>query len=529
MPKLHGEMSSADGREELRTTCWAYRSFDEVVRLIEAKVAQNCPKLPLCNEVDVAKRVVQRIVEITADDFVESLKPVGFGTEHSTSRKGNFSAKGINIQLASGEVAISTRRMANELTQFLIAWSYIVLRLFVAIFKNQAPVSTGCTILLEPGGNWLENDCQFVEFLRKGPIRALSKATKIIVCAVTAPASRADIGIAYDRYPLLYLVDTSLTRADRILALLFSLTAPLIVLKTIANNKLNVLLAKETAWLPLVRFLDRGDLIEAIVGTTSSFGSQPIWVKGIKNQRFRYHMVWYSQNFVPKLYKGESLAAALPSARHMRVDVHWVWTEGFQRYLRGLDQRGEIHVVGPILWYLPETAPANNANISVAVFDVTPLPEGVQAFGSYKNYYSPHTIKKFILDIVSICRDLEAKNKQAVRVLLKHKRPPVSGRHDIGYLQFIDSLHETYPNFVVLPEQSNLFQILSSAAVSVSVPYTSTCYVAASLKKHGIYYDPYGELEPIFEPSPYVHFAADKEGLRSLIELSIDRQTIQMR
>jgi polysaccharide biosynthesis PFTS motif protein len=85
----------------------------------------------------------------------------------------------------------------------------------------------------------------------------------------------------------------------------------------------------------------------------------------------------------------------------------------------------------------------------------------------------------------------------------------------------VDSLHIAYPNFSMVPEETNVFRFLAESVVSVSVPYTSTSYVAASLNKHAIYYDPFGELVPVFEADLHVHFAADRESLLNLIEQAI--------
>jgi hypothetical protein len=505
-----------------RTTCWAYRKYDSLVRMIESKVVSKNPKVLQCCADQVAKRIVQRLVDDTTDDFIASLesllKP---DTPYVEFQKKQFVTKGVVVQLSSGDVAISVRRISQELATFARVWLYVLLKVFVSVFKPCPATSSPCTILLEPGGNWQQSDSEFADFCRNGPVTALADATKIIVCAAREPTLRFDARLEYARYPWVHHAESHVTRRDRIALLFACLAAPVVLIRALASCSLTAVLARDIAWLPLVNCLDKKKLVEAVVGTTSSFGSQPLWAKGISNQRFPYHMIWYSQNFVPKLYKGESLMASLPPARHMRVDVHWVWTEGFCEYLRTLGQAGEINIVGPILWYLPQAASSVADTIDVAVFDITPLPEGGQAFGSYKNYYSPVTITKFLLDIVQVCQFLEKKTHKRIRVLLKHKRPPAVGHHDQGYLDFVDSLHIAYPNFSMVPEETNVFRFLAESVVSVSVPYTSTSYVAASLNKHAIYYDPFGELVPVFEADLHVHFAADRESLLNLIEQAI--------
>jgi polysaccharide biosynthesis PFTS motif protein len=170
-------------------------------------------------------------------------------------------------------------------------------------------------------------------------------------------------------------------------------------------------------------------------------------------------------------------------------------------------------------WYFPESIPDTDSTaINVAVFDVTPFLAGMQGFGAFKNYYSVTTIMKFVTDIVDLCKEMEKKHKRRFQVLLKHKRRPVTGRHDSRYLDFLAQLELTNPDFVIIDEHTNLFGLLEQCNLSISVPYTSTCYVAADLKRHAIYYDPFSELEPHFESSPYVHFAAGKSELRYMFQ-----------
>jgi polysaccharide biosynthesis PFTS motif protein len=231
---------------------------------------------------------------------------------------------------------------------------------------------------------------------------------------------------------------------------------------------------------------------------------------GSRNRQFALHMIWYSQNFTPKRYVGEAYGSDLPAARHMRVDEHWVWTVGFGDYLRSLNQHGKIHVVGPILWYLPEPgAPAPRTSIKIAVFDVTPFAAGNNtAFGAARNYYSADTIRQFILDIVRAGDAVSKAIGFPVEVVLKHKRGVSVSRHDATYIGFLETLEAQRESFSLIDHRTDLYQLLEQCDISVSVPYTSTAYVAAHLGKHAVFYDPFSELVPTHEPNEYVIFCA---------------------
>ena len=53
--------------------------------------------------------------------------------------------------------------------------------------------------------------------------------------------------------------------------------------------------------------------------------------------------------------------------------------------------------------------------------------------------------------------------------------------------------------------------------MSISVPYTSTSYVAAYLKKPAIFYDPFAELVPKFEKNEFVYFASEYDELKDRV------------
>jgi polysaccharide biosynthesis PFTS motif protein len=105
-----------------------------------------------------------------------------------------------------------------------------------------------------------------------------------------------------------------------------------------------------------------------------------------------------------------------------------------------------------------------------------------------------------------------------ILILLKHKRKPKVGHHDSQYLKFIEHLETINLNFKLIDNQINLFGLLEKCDISISVPYTSTVYVALELKKNAIYYDPFSELIPLYEKNQFVHFASGQRELRQLLD-----------
>jgi polysaccharide biosynthesis PFTS motif protein len=239
-------------------------------------------------------------------------------------------------------------------------------------------------------------------------------------------------------------------------------------------------------------------------------------MKGLKNQIFKLNMIWYSQNFIPKAYVGETNRPDLPSARHMRVDKHWVWTNGFKDYLQELGQSSEILVVGPLLWHLDslDNIYKRDEYISIAIFDINPLPDGNNPFGAIKNYYSTSLMKKFIIDILDLKEEIENITGGKVKFYLIPKKD----YHDIIYFSFLSDLLNTRKDLEFVNSNENLFQLIKKTDFSIAVPYTSTCYVGSHCKKNAIYYDPFGELIPFYEKNEYVDFASGQNQLLGIVK-----------
>jgi hypothetical protein len=494
------------------TTGELYADYDRLIRKVEQHLQSSHPRFPGCDDAQVAARIVQRIVEISSDPYLK------VALERLPLANPILHVAGLRIDQTRGKVRVSGRQWLRSLFDFASTWGYFLSVLVLAVLCRSRQTSSSATLLLEAPAGYEETDAAFAKFCRQSGITPLASATRLIIAARASPARPAEPVFTYAPRPLVHLVRTCLRRRDQLALLVRHLTAPYAFLRAVLNCSLAVLLGRDAALIPLVRRLDESKLIDALIVTTSSFTSQALWMKGLRAQRFRLHTLWYSQNFIPKMYRGEQQRSDLPSARHIRSDVHWVWTEGFASYLKNLDRSAEVHVVGPILWYVPERVSGlGRERFKVALFDVTPLPDGQTAFGAAKNYYTVSTISKFVSDVVKICDEIQDATGSDVAILLKHKRAPKIGWHAAAYIDLIRDLAETRPGFRLIDHRTNVFGLLQECDLSVSVCYTSTAYVAASLGKPALYYDPYAELVPVFEENKFVHFASGCDELRHLM------------
>jgi polysaccharide biosynthesis PFTS motif protein len=234
-------------------------------------------------------------------------------------------------------------------------------------------------------------------------------------------------------------------------------------------------------------------------------------------------MVWYSQNAMPFVYEGGGSYDSEPRCRHICVDETWVWTQGFEKWLRGLGITGPIHVVGPILWYLPE-APAlrKDTDIRVVVCDVTPLRDDVALqIGLAENYYSGTNMIRFIEEILWCCRELEARSGRPMHLSLKHKRSYNMKTHDPCYIEYIGRLCEPGGGVELIPFWANMYALFANSDLVIVAPYSSPTYVASTGGIRAIYFDPTKELVPTFEPAPLVEFASGRAELLRVVSEAV--------
>jgi hypothetical protein len=491
-----------------KTTGEVYAGLEAVTSSADRWLLAAEPHVAGCEPEAVRKRLAQRIVEAIEGDLSAQLKTGHLGA--------SCRAGGLRIDVKSGQVRVTAKLFVRCLGQFAAVWGREALSLATGILAPRRHTGPA-TLLTETGGVLHDSDERLAEFCRLGPIAPLREARLIIALAARPPSRSTDPRLTYARRAVPAFA--SLLRPSQRLRLLAAhVGAPIILLRALVRRPVCVLLARDIAHIPVWRGLDRARAVEAIVATTSSFTVQPLWAKGRTGQTFKYHMLWYSQNFIPKMYRGDRQRPDLPAARHVRADVHWVWTEGFAAYLRDLGSTAEMRVVGPILWYIPAAVPwITQDAINVAIFDITPLPDGGAPFGAAQNYYTVDRMSQFVRDALAACVQIARGSSRPCRAWLKHKRPPRPGFHDAAYLRFLENLTGQHPWFRLVPEDTNVFGLLSACDLSISVPYTSTAYVGATVGKPAVFYDPDGTLLPRFEPHPKVRFAAGPDELTRIV------------
>jgi hypothetical protein len=511
-----------------------YRAFDELVDRIIAWMTKVARGVSRYDEVAVAKRTVQRIVEITVGPFAnDGLRRQLPGSETAPSEAGVRRCGGLVID-ATGVVRPGIRLLVRSLGRFSLDWCRVLgLHLTGVVRRVLWPRQR--TVLLLGMGAFIDgcrDDARFAAYCRGGPIHPLRDATRIIVEARCCPVSERPDVFVYATNPLLTLAQrshASLVETVRFLVEHFRALASFLI--AVCRVPVVCLLARDFAYHAMVWSLNRRRLIEAFVMTHSTQLGQPLWMTDLPARHYTTHMIWYSTNSSPLVYAGDNapggaraVRPAIPWIRHVRVDTSWVWTETYADYLRKLGVPGNMRAIGPILWCLPE-APRihrNDAEIRLAVFDVTPvLQEMEQRLGLIQHYYRTDTMIHFIEDIVAAARALEEQIGKRASIALKPKRAyePI---HDSRYIAFVERLSRSAFEFEVLPPETNMFSLVSRSDVTVVIPYSSPAYVASHLGRPAVYYDPTGRLVPCYEEDEWISFASGRENLVKTLRTALE-------
>lgn len=487
----------------------AYVSLTRLMNSVLVRALAGAPQIAGAEAQDVRERLQQRLVEVCLSDYMKTIAArISCGADPTALQAEVLQLGGLRVN-SSGDVSIPIGKAAREIVRFIGHWIHtllVVLGGIIPLFARWSPLTI---VLGVPSDSLFHagSDARFSDFCRGGPIAPLARATLMLI-EVFAPvlSTQKDARHRYCRYPLhTALFRSRLGASGRFKLLLEHLLLIPKVAFAVVRFPLILLLAKDLAQLPAVRSLDRSGALEAVVITNTLLSSQPLWMRG--RRRFRVHLVWYSQNAIPLVYRLDELHSNHPHYPLIRADVHWTWTKGFSGYLASILPGVDTRTVGPILWYLPEPTRARSSDaIVITAFDVAPQrSEYVRSQGILEYYYRRENVMAFIEGVMRLVSEIRDSRGRRVNLRFKHKRP-FGPFHDREYGRWMEGL-ETENRFVRVLPGENMFRLIKESDLVVVIPYSSPAYVADFLGVPSIYYDPTAQLLPSFERGARVGFA----------------------
>ena len=429
---------------------------------------------------------------------------------------------------ADWSVTLSARLFLRALAEFALHWLHALAAILLCL--RLKPGNTASMTLVF--GIGIENliaggsDARFLAYCRHGPIAPLARAERLVVHSIQPIASTEFGRVRYHRFPLFAAL---CWRGLGPLAWLRGLAGHVAALASFGWTVMRcpgaIILGRDAAYHAVAAALNRTAGLRTVVLTNSNYSAQALWMEALPGRRYRTHMVWYSENSVPIVYSDDPVDTPLSNFRFIKVDETWVWTRGFQNFLEKLGCRAIYHVVGPILWYLPEAPePQGNDEVRIAVFDVTPVCDDVALrIGAIDNYYSTANMVRFIEDILYACAETERIIGRRVRILLKHKRS-YKPAHDAGYISLIEKISGPGQAVELVSPDANMYSLISGCDLALVIPYSSPAHVATSLGRPAIYYDPAMTAWPVFAKHPLLIFVAGRENLIKSLSQFLDAE-----
>lgn len=160
------------------------------------------------------------------------------------------------------------------------------------------------------------------------------------------------------------------------------------------------------------------------------------------------------------------------------------WTNDYIAFMRNkLDASVQvIHTGAPIYYSDKQYTFPVIPDKAIAIFDISPVEPYVSATLipelPYRNYENG---KKFLTDIY------ETFGKQGYSFVWKRKRG-FDSIHSRGYIDFCDEF-EKLPNVIMIDPDVSAFHVIQKCGFCISMPFTSTAFVAEYYKKPSIFYD----------------------------------------
>ncbi len=502
-----------------------YNSFDDLIRLAETAAEKQIFQYgSIINKV-LRERTIQRIVQMVFYPYCANCTMrAKMGNYPFPSKEEILKLDGVLVDCKTGKLKLTSKLFFRLWLDYLVEWLRIMTNLISGFFAADKKHNQSATWIFGLGYTDLTaggSETAFEAFCKRGPIKPLTEAEYMIIQEMDLHKPMIH-GMVYTRNPLHYQLRKChigfLSRLQLLVNCLFDLIKYLAIT---VRQPLMAVLSKDIIQYGVVRSLDENRLIRSVIITNSSFFQQPLWMRWPDNRNFRVHELHYGQNAIPFLYKDDQVAGIFPPFRHVKVDEHWVWTEGYKSFIKETGHKGPIHVVGPIVWYLPEKNEIKRIGkkITIAVFDVAPVYQSVaDKMGIIYYYYTANKLIEFLAGIITVCEELTKELNRDIRIILKSKRHFTEGLHDKSYIDYVNMIQRRYQQIEVADYRSNIFSLIDECDFSVSIPYTTVPYVAAYLQKPAAYYDPYSELIFTNEPSPYIQTASGKQELKQLIE-----------
>lgn len=495
----------------------AFFSFCNAVSILAQKNQEKMPEIGNYSKEIIHARFIQRLVTLALFPYIKkAYKEVELSGDLSDTGKLGLTEVVLDTPMG---IRFTVYQFLRSTAEYGYEWTMILKSLFSRLRDSKKDkITSPTTLVFGIGGESIKfegKDDRFVKYCKEGPILPLKEAEIRLIQSTFTDLNKSQ-EFLYVEKPFHGLLERAEFSFVEYWTCFFShLLNPFYYLFITLKSPIIVILGRDVAYMAAAKALTKKKLIKDIVLTNTNYTDQFLWMRNSKNYGFKVHYINYSQNNRPLGYAGDNFIAHHPNISHIFADVQWVWTYGYSDYLRSIGFKGEINIVGPIMFYLPEgESLARREDVfRIALFDVTPIYDHVAAnIGIINNYYNGSTLNRFLTSIIEVCESLSIELGIKIEIVLKHKRH-FNKNHDLSYVELCNKM-SAEKKISIIDYDTNIFNFISSADLTISIPYTSSAYVATFLEVPSIYFDGDNLLNKNYEKHPLLTMCLGEEELR---------------
>lgn len=461
----------------------------ELFRISSGPTAYFPPYTSSTIRSQIIKSISNKVFEYTLSSasFYRQTGSIPLPTTPITCKSFSFNSQ--------NHISIPFLPFINHFIKAITYWAYI---LYVLIFSVRFKVkNTPYTLVYGiPYHNLFTNDSdsQFIQFCENSHIDPLTRKLSFLIQAPVERKSTTNSNFIYTKYPLLRLFRLNGVTFSSFIGICISHIIYLVYfIFSSLRYPPSVLLYRDYLEHSLFSYLDRNDLINDFIYTTTNYQYQilPSWA--LPGRSFTSHLLWYSHSFFPLVYDHDSYISSITALSFIQIDKHWVWSECFQDLLTEVSPSAQYAMCPPIIWQpfntISRSKSTNRNTLRISLFDVTPVSlEWEFNHGLIRNYISYENVKQFLDDIITVSSRIESDYSIKITLDLKPKRT-YGPQHSLPYLNYISELSSLNKIKLVDPD-SQLVDLISSTDVSCVFPYSSPVYVARHLSVPSFWYDP---------------------------------------
>lgn len=251
----------------------------------------------------------------------------------------------------------------------------------------------------------------------------------------------------------------------------------------------HALLLYEAATALIVRLQPKEKLARDYLFNNSFVIYRPLWTYEAELLGSKIIFYFYS---IPSLLKITNKLAHEKFEevwRLMTWPTYFVWNDYQKTFVKNfINYNAEIVITGPLsLSDSGEDVPSFD-RLAISVFDVQSIRNyPYQILALPEEYHVPKISNKFLVDIHQVLAE------QGILMVFKQKRT-IGGKLHPRYSKLITKQSE-WTNLVSVSPEISALRVIEPCFAVISMPFTSTAFIAESLGKPSIFYDPSGLVE----------------------------------